>query len=71
MNKPELTDEKIMLITKAALDHNAGIIQMSSILYSAFKDAPKHIRKRWEDEFHRAWKEYNKRVEGILEADDE
>jgi len=64
---PELTDAQIMLLTKAALDNNAAIVQMSSQIYGLAGNAKPYQLKRWRDIFIEQWKDYNKSIQQILE----
>ncbi len=67
-DQPELTDEKIMLITKAALDNNAAIIQFCSFIYGHSKDIRESSRKQWHKQLKAQWKSYQKQVEDILSS---
>lgn len=62
----ELTDEQIMLLTKAALDNNAVIVQFSSQIYGLAKEVKVSQQKRWGDTFIKQWKSYQKQVNDIL-----
>lgn len=71
MNDQQLTDEKVMLLIKAALDNNAAIIQQSSFLFGNTKYLKPHSLRRWEIQFRAQWRSYQKQVDEILGVTDD
>lgn len=70
MDDNSLTDKQIMLLTKAALDNNAAIIQFSSQIYGLAKDVKPSHQKRWRDQFIKQWRKYDENVKDILNIEE-
>lgn len=63
---PELSDNQIALITKAALDNNAAIVQFCSFVYGTSRDVTRYTRKEWHKQLTKQWQEYQKQIDNIL-----
>lgn len=63
---PELSDVRIMLIIKAALEFNASVVSHASFIYG--QDFKPRVRQRASKELQRLAKDYGKKVQEILEA---
>lgn len=70
MESKELTDSEIVMLAKAALDHNAAIVQYCSFLFGVTGSMKSEHRKRCQSDITKAWDEYNKKVKEILKIDD-